>query len=194
MMWGAALNTDPDGLPKNVLHIPRSMLWIVVIDTLLWCAAVPAAMAFRYGMLEWLSVAAMGVVFAPIVVLSIFIARLLMYFTVVIYWYITGLRALITMAFGVGVIVLVLFFPVNAPPIDPRQITGFIPSQSAPGVSALLVIFALIAVFFLGRLSTRKSAAPNSPAAPAAPASPQPQNIQAQIAQRQARLKQPPKP
>ncbi len=180
---------------SSVTRIPRSMLWVVVIDALLWCAALPAAMAVRYGKPEWLSIAAMGIVFAPIAVLAIYIARLILYFVVIIYWYLVGLRVLITMAVGVGVIVLVLFFPVNrAPPIDPGRVLALMPPQAIPGVGAVLVILALVAVFFLGRLSGRKSAPKIAqPATPALPTAPPTNNIQQQLQQRISKLN-PPKP
>lgn len=179
---------------SSVTHIPRPMLWVVVIDALLWCAALPAAMAIRYGKPEWLSIAAMGIVFAPIAVLAIYISRLILYFVVIIYWYLVGLRVLITMALVVGMIVLVLFFPVNgAPPIDPSKVVALVPPQAVPSVTVVLVIVALFAVFFLGRLSRRSptpaSLAPTKPQNNP-PALPLP-NIQQQLQQRAQRLKKP---
>lgn len=82
-------------------HTPRPMVAIVALNLFVWLVIIPIGLYLQSGDVNWVYFAFLGVVIAAIIVLSVFLARAILYLYSIAYWYVQGCLSLFGLIFGV---------------------------------------------------------------------------------------------
>lgn len=137
--------------PPKLTEIPPLMLRIILLAWLVWSIVIPLAFGLRTGRGEWVQFAICATAAIPAGIFILWLSRVLQYLGVLIYWYLAGFSAVLSLCFASGVIVA-LVTDVRMSPI-PGDLPQRLPLPEfvlSPvfTIAAVVVLLIVVIVFF----------------------------------------------
>lgn len=152
--------TDNQSKLTNVTHIPPFMLKLIAGNLLVWLCIIPAVMLVQQLRLNLLYLPVAAVLIIPVVIMTLFLMRVLIWVYFAFFWYLMGFGAVLGLSMGGVALVMMVLSPDIGRVTPYESVISIFPTVPA-GITNNLILLVLFILAVFGLYSLVKRVIPN---------------------------------